>query len=113
MTEVASAQARRRFLKLATAEIVVVPVGSMLVMRRAVGQEQVSEDDEMAQQLGYVEDASEVDAAAWPTYAEGQHCANCQLFEGAEGEATGPCQIFGGNLVTAQGWCSAWIERPA
>ena len=113
MTEAASAQARRRFLKLATAGVVVAPFGGMLTMRRATGQERVSEDDELAQQLGYVEDASTVDPAAWPTYEDGQLCANCQLYEAAEGEEWGPCQIFGGQLVAAAGWCSAWIERPA
>jgi len=113
MTDATSAQARRRFLKLATAGVVVAPFGGMLVMRRAAGQERVSVDDELAQQLGYYEDASAVDAAAWPTYEEGQLCSNCQLYEGAEGEEWGPCQIFGGQLVAAAGWCSAWIERAA
>lgn len=111
MTESLSVHARRRFIKLATAGVVVMPIGGMLVMRRALAQATVSEDDEVAQQLGYHEDASAVDAAEWPAYQDGQHCANCQLYEGAEGDATGPCQIFGGDLVTAEGWCSAWIER--
>lgn len=113
MTDAASAQARRRFLKLATAGVVVAPLGCMLMMRRAAGQERVDPDDELAQQLGYYEDASAVDPAAWPTYEEGQLCANCQLYEGAEGEEWGPCQIFGGQLVAAEGWCSAWVERAA
>jgi hypothetical protein len=113
MTEAASAQARRRFLKLATAGVMVVPFGGMLVRRRAAGQEKVAEDDELAQQLGYHEDAGDVDVADWPTYEEGQNCANCQLFEAADGEVWGPCQIFGGQLVAAAGWCSAWVEREA
>ena len=113
MTDAASAQARRRFLKLATAGVAVAPFGGMLSMRRACGQEKVSEADELAQQLGYREDASEVDPAEWPTYQEGQFCANCQLYEAAETEEWGPCQIFGGQLVAASGWCQAWIEREA
>ena len=113
MNDAASAQARRRFLKRATAGVVVAPFAGMLAMRRAAGQERVGEDDELARQLGYVEDASRVDAAAWPTYQDGQNCANCQLYEGAEGEEWGPCQIFGGQLVAAEGWCSAWVERAA
>ena len=113
MVDVASGQARRRFLELATAGVVVAPFGGMLVMRRARGQEKVSKSDELAQQLGYHEAASAVDPGAWPTYEEGQLCANCQLFEGAEGEEWGPCQIFGGQLVTAAGWCAAWVERAA
>jgi High potential iron-sulfur protein len=111
MTDAVSAQARRRFLQLATAGVVVAPFGGMLATRRAAAQEKVSESDELAQQLGYHADASTVDAAEWPAYEEGHHCGNCQLFEGAEGAETGPCQIFGGQLVAATGWCSAWVER--
>lgn len=111
MTDAASAQARRRFLKLATAGVVAVPLGGMLVMRRAAAQEQLREDDELAQQLGYHADAGAVDPADWPTYEDGQLCANCQLFEGTEDDELAPCQIFGGQLVAAAGWCSAWVER--
>jgi hypothetical protein len=109
MTDAASRAARRRFLKLATVGL----AGGMLTPRRARGQEKVSEDDELAQQPGYKEDASEVDPAQWPDYVEGHICAGCQLYEGAEGEAWGPCQIFGGELVSANGWCQAWVEREA
>ena len=113
MSDALSAQARRRFLQLALAGVVLAPLGGVLAMRSAAGQEKVNPDDELAQQLGYHEDASAVDPATWPTYQEGQLCANCQLYEGAEGEESGPCQIFGGQLVAAEGWCSAWIERSA
>jgi hypothetical protein len=89
------------------------PFMGLLAPRRAHSQEKVSEDDELAQQLGYKEDASEVDPAEWPDYVEGHVCANCQLYEGEEGAEWGPCQIFGGQLVAAQGWCQAWIEKEA
>ena len=113
MTDAASRQARRRFLKLATAGMVATPFAVLLATRRAQGQEKVSEDDELAQQLGYKEDASEVDPAEWPDYVEGHVCANCQLYEGEQGAEWGPCQIFGGQLVAAEGWCQAWIEKEA
>lgn len=113
MTDAASRQARRRFLKLATAGMVATPFAVLLATRRAQGQEKVSEDDELAQQLGYKEDASEVDPAEWPDYVEGHVCANCQLYEGEQGAEWGPCQIFGGQLVAGPGWCSAWIAREA
>ena len=109
MNDAATREARRRFLKLAAAGV----AGGMLMVRRARGQEKVSEDDELAQQLGYKEYASEVDPAQWPDYVEGHVCAGCQLYEGHEGEAWGLCQIFGGQLVSANGWCQAWIEREA
>ena len=113
MNDAASREARRRFLKLAAAGVAAAPFGGLLTVRRARGQEKVSEDDELAQQLGYKEDAGEVDPAQWPDYVEGHVCAGCQLYEGQEGEAFGPCQIFGGELVSANGWCQAWIEREA
>ena len=112
MVDHVSRQARRRFLQLATAGVA-VPLCGGLTLSQARAQEQVSEDDELAQELGYRHDASEVDSSEWPTYEEGQICANCQLYEGQEGEEWGPCQIFGGQLVNANGWCQAWVPREA
>ncbi len=111
MADASPWQARRRFLRLATAGVAAVPLGGMLVMRRARAQEKVSEDDELAQQLGYRQDASQVDVNEWPDYAPGHSCANCQLFHGKEGDAFGPCDLFGGQLVSAKGWCQGWTEK--
>jgi hypothetical protein len=71
----------------------------------------VAEDDELAQQLGYREDATEVDPNAWPDYQEGQVRASCQLNKGAAGDEWGPCDIFGGKLVSAEGWRRSWLAR--
>ena len=111
MADRISQQPRRRFLKLATAGVAAAPFGGMLVMRRARAQEKVSEDEELAKQLGYKEDASKVDASQWPTYEKGQTCANCQLFHGEKGAEWGACDLFGGKLAHAQGWCSGWTKR--
>jgi hypothetical protein len=111
MADAVSQEARRRFLKLATAGVVAAPLGGMLVMRRAQAQQKVSESEDLAKQLGYKPDASQVDASAFPTYVKGHHCGNCQLFHGKQGEEWGPCDIFGGELVNVNGWCSAWTER--
>lgn len=107
-----SLEARRRFLKMVVAGAAAVPACG-IAARYARAQEQVSPDDELAQQLGYVEDASEVDASEWPSYEEGQICGNCQLYAGAESDPVAPCEIFGGDLVVNEGWCSAWIAREA
>lgn len=113
MTDQPSSEARRRFLKIAAAGAAALPACA-LAARRLRAQERVDPSDEVAQQLGYVEDASQVDQSEWPNYEEGQLCSNCDLFAAdAEGEEWGPCEIFGGDLVAAQGWCSAWIERQA
>jgi hypothetical protein len=113
MTETASRQARRRFLKLATAGVAIAPLCAAHLARRARAQERVEEDEELAQQLGYKHDASEVDPDEWPDYEEGEVCANCQLYHGEEGGEWGPCDIFGGRLVHADGWCVSWLEKEA
>ncbi len=112
MADRVSHQARRRFLELGVAGAAAAPA-CVLLAGRLRAQEEVDPSDELAQDLGYVEDASEVDTGEWPTYEEGQLCANCALYHGAEGEEYGPCDIFNGNLVAAQGWCSSWIAREA
>jgi High potential iron-sulfur protein len=113
MADAVSRAARRRFLKLATAGVAAAPFGGMLAMRRAHAQEKVSENDELAKQLGYKQDASQVDASQWPDYAQSHVCANCQLFHGEQGQDYRPCDLFGGNLVDAKGWCQGWTEREA
>jgi High potential iron-sulfur protein len=113
MAESPSRGARRRFLKLATIGIAAAPLCGACLVSRARAQERVEEDDELAQQLGYKHDASDVDPNEWPDFQQGRICANCQLYRGAEGDEWGPCDIFGGELVAAQGWCMSWIEREA
>ena len=114
MGDTVSRQARRRFLKLATAGMAAAPFCAVRLARRAHAQEdRVEEDEELAQQLGYKHDASEVDPEEWPDYEEGEICANCQLYHGEEGAEWGPCDIFGGRLVNANGWCVSWLEREA
>ena len=44
---------------------------------------------------------------------KGHVCANGQLDEGEQGAEWGQCQGCGGQLVAAQGWCQAWIEKEA
>ncbi|MGH6900798.1 MAG: high-potential iron-sulfur protein [Geminicoccaceae bacterium] len=113
MADTASRQARRRFLKLATAGMAALPLCGGCLGRRALAQEQVAEDEELAQQLGYKHAATEVDPNEWPDYQDGHICANCQLYHGTEADEWGPCDIFGGRLVAANGWCLSWLEREA
>lgn len=68
--------------------------------------------DPMAVTLGFVNDASKVDAAANPRYAPGQTCANCQQFQGEMGSARGGCVLFAGKSVPAAGWCKVWRQKP-
>ena len=71
----------------------------------------VAESDSQATALGYKADATKVDKTKQPKYAAGQHCGNCQLFQGKEGDANGPCPLFAGNLVSSKGWCSAYTKK--
>ncbi|HEY4295240.1 MAG TPA: high-potential iron-sulfur protein [Paraburkholderia sp.] len=96
---------RRHFLTLS------VGVGSSLVLSRAVFADtanRLSEADPKAQAVGYVEDASKADKAKFPSYAAGQTCADCSLFQGKTTDAYGGCTLFGDKQVAARGWCSSY-----
>ena len=71
----------------------------------------VSETDATAVALGYVADASRVDASKYPTRVAGSVCSNCALYQGAAGSANGACPLFAGQLVAAAGWCTAWARK--
>ncbi len=64
--------------------------------------------DPTALSLGFVNDASKVDAGANPMYKAGQTCANCQQFQGKPGDSRGGCVLFAGKSVPAAGWCKVW-----
>ena len=63
--------------------------------------------DPKAIALGYVENATQVDAKKYPTFVKGSRCDNCLLLQGSSG-AYRPCNLFPGKLVSAAGWCSGW-----
>jgi hypothetical protein len=111
MTDEVARKARRRLLKLALPGIAAVQLGGLLAARQAHALEKVREDDELARQVGYKQDASQVDASKWPLYEKGHVCAKCQFFHGRQGDEWGPCEVFGGKLVRSRGWCSEWTGR--
>ena len=67
----------------------------------------IAESDPQAKSLGYVHDATTVDASQYPRYQDGQACSNCALYTGGDA-AQGGCGIFAGKAVKATGWCSAY-----
>lgn len=73
----------------------------------------VDEKDATAVALGYVSNATKTDTTKYKTYAAGQHCGACQLFQGQANAAIGPCTLFAGKQVNAQGWCSAFAKKAA
>jgi hypothetical protein len=101
---------RRDFLKISSLAVASIVMGAHAGASVAQGA-QVDEKDATALSLGYKHDATKVDKTKFPKYAAGQECANCQLFQGKPGEAWGPCPIFPGKVVSAKGWCSAYIKK--
>ena len=69
------------------------------------------ETNPQASTLGYRADASKIESARFPKYAPGQKCAQCQLFRAREQDAAvGSCAIYPGKLVSAEGWCNAFVR---
>jgi hypothetical protein len=98
---------RRRFIELTLTGLAAAPFANALLVESAAAVQQVSESDPTAQALAYKEDATKApnrkDTSAY--------CSNCSLYSGKPGAADGPCSVFSGNLVTAKGWCTAWVKK--
>ena len=104
---------RRDVLKGALIGVAAVPVTALLGRAEAAAAGKVDPNEPQAKSLGYVEDASKVDAKANPNFKPGQHCANClQVPAGKEKGDWIPCNIFAGRNVSAKGWCKVYVKRP-
>jgi hypothetical protein len=68
--------------------------------------------DPTAKALGFLTDATKVDAASNPTFKAGQKCATCAQYQGKASDATAGCNIFAGHSVPAAGWCKVWAQKP-
>ena len=97
---------RRQFI-----QIVPVAGAALLAGRSAHAQALVTEKDPQAMALGYVSDATKADKAKYKNYAAGEHCGNCQLFQGKPTDADGACPLFAGKKVSTKGWCSAYAKK--
>jgi hypothetical protein len=104
--------ARRTLLKGALLGAAAVPMTALLGRAEAAAGK-VDPNEPQAKSLGYVEDASKVDAKANPNYKPGQLCVNCLQSPGkpgADGMVT--CNIFAQRMVSAKGWCKVYVKRP-
>jgi hypothetical protein len=97
---------RRRFI-----QIIPVAGAGLLGARGAMAQAMVDEKDPQAAALGYVADAARVDKAKFKTFAAGQHCGNCALWQAKADAPAGGCALFPGKQVANKGWCSAWAKK--
>lgn len=94
--------------------IQIVPLaGATLFAAGSAHAELVDEKDATAKGLGYVADATKADKTKYKTWAAGQNCASCQLYQGKKGDAAGNCPLFAGKQVAAKGWCSAFAKKAA
>ncbi len=98
-------QTRRRVFMLGVVGLSVLGAGA------ARAQAAVAETDPQAVALGYKSDTTKVDPKKWPKHDASQHCGTCQLFQGKPGDTTGGCPLFAGRVVSANGWCSAWVKK--
>ena len=101
---------RRNFLKLGGGAVALTAIPLKLVAA-----DEVSQDEPLAQAMGYVTDASTVDTAKFPKRAgeagSKQFCNNCALYAGEVDDETAPCSIFQNRLVRGAGWCNAWVAK--
>jgi hypothetical protein len=67
--------------------------------------------DPAAVALGYVVNASQVDAKKYPNYVQGSNCENCLQLQGSAGNTYRPCSLFPGKLVSVSGWCTSWTAE--
>jgi hypothetical protein len=103
---------RRDLMKHALAAGALVPaLGLIGKESRAAALTPLDPNDPAAKSLGFVTDASKVDASANSTFKPGQHCGTCMQYQGKPGDATAGCTIFAGHSVPANGWCKVWSQR--
>jgi hypothetical protein len=102
-----SAVSRRSLLKNLVAAAAAVSI-IRSAKSRAADLPHLDVKDPKAVAVGYVEDASQVDAKKFSAYVKGSSCDNCLLLQGASGAGYRPCSLFAGKLVSAAGWCSGW-----
>jgi High potential iron-sulfur protein. len=103
---------RRTLLKGALLGVAAVPVSALLNRTAQAAAGKVDPNEPQAKSLGYVEDATKVDAKANPNYKPGQDCANCLQSKPTAGATEIPCNIFAGRNVSAKGWCKVYVKRP-
>ena len=107
MTSYPLKPSRRRFITISIAGLATAPFANALLSGTAEAVDTVSESDPTATALGYKVDATK----AGNRKDKSALCSNCNLYSGKPGASDGPCSVFGGKLVSAKGWCTAWVKK--
>lgn len=102
---------RRTAIRLGATGIISIPVAALGLGERAMAADlvMVKEDDSAAKALGYVEDATKIDATKYPAHKPDQNCATCRQYKGDA--VSGQCALFPKKLVNAGGWCKVWAAK--
>ena len=98
---------RRQFIQ-------IIPVAGATLLAGRAAQAQAAmldEKDAQAVALGYRADATKTDKVKYKTYAAGQTCHNCALYQGKATDAAAGCPLFGTKQVAGKGWCTAWAKK--
>ncbi|MCO5143595.1 MAG: high-potential iron-sulfur protein [Oligoflexia bacterium] len=114
---------RRDFIKWTTISAVAIPLahqlgGNSFSARAADGLPLIKEDDPMAKNLKYCENADKPTkqcADRKKKERNSQYCNNCQLYtkvSGANDNETGKCMIMPKNSVKGKAWCMSWVKKP-
>jgi len=107
MSHESSSASRRRFFRITAVSLASAPFATALMSGTAHAVDTVKESDPMAVALGYVADATKSTKRTDKT----AFCSTCSLYSGKAGAPDGPCTIFQGKLVSAKGWCTAWVKK--
>lgn len=70
----------------------------------------VDEKNGAAAALGYRADSSARHIVKQRSDQAGQHCRDCQMFQGAASAPAAHCRMLGG-YVAATGWCTTHLPR--
>jgi len=107
MSKETSPNSRRRFFKITAIGLAAAPFAGALMSTAAQAADVVKETDPTASALGYSVDAAKSTKRTDKTAV----CSGCALYSGKAGAPDGPCSVFAGNLVSAKGWCTAWVKK--
>ena len=105
---------RRGFLKMGMKAGAGMLAFSTIPIQLMAG-DNVTEEEPLAQAMGYKLDAATVDTAKFPKRAGDagatQFCNNCALYAGEADAEFAPCSIFQNRPVAGIGWCNAWVAK--
>ena len=97
---------RRRFIRTGICGVAALHMGAVVLPVAASELPRLDEADPTAKALGYVHDASALGADIRVDAT--RVCSTCRFYPRAE-QAWGTCALFPGKVVSAQGWCKAWV----